>query len=549
MNKFNEDFKYLILLYLLAAVAITVTYAHYGNILVDCGREIYYPVQILKGKILYKDLFNIYGPFAYLFNAALFKIFGINLNVLYASGMVCALAIVSLIYLISAKFLPKFLSFSIAAFTIAVGILNTTLFNFIFPYSYSILYGLVAILFSVFLFIKYQQQPRKNTLLYLSCFFAGLSVTNKYEFVPYILALLFFVIKTKKYSLKDWYYIIFSLIFAPVFCFGIMFLQGMHISDLTQTLFFINKMAHSQTLKYYYIGKGVYFNIKIIPLMILRFIFTLITAAVIYYGCKIKNKIVSNLTILFGAFITIFCVKPDLFIFVPPLILILSLINIKKIIKNAPLLFLIIVNLLISLKVFWGMVILSYGVFFISLNLITLLAIINHSYAEKNINYKAFALYILIISIILSCGNYIGGRYRAYELKTKYGNIYLDKDTYTSTQNLIDYLNKNTKPTDKVVIYPEGTFINFLTARDGENYYSSMIPLYFEVINEDALIKHFKKTKPQYVVFNNLDMSQDYYFKNICNDYAYKFCGYVSANYTQEKIIDGKLRFLIFKIK
>lgn len=549
MNKFNKNLKHLILLYLLAAVAIAVTYAHYGNILVDCGREIYYPVQILNGKILYKDLFNIYGPFAYLFNAALFKTFGINLNVLYASGTICAFAIISLIYLIGTKFLPRYLSFSIAVFTIAVGILNTTLFNFVFPYSYSILYGLVTILLSIFLFIKYQQKPEKNLLLYLSCFFAGLSVTSKYEFVPYILALLFFAIKTKKYSLKDWYYIIFSLIFAPVFCFGILFLQGMHIPDLTQTLFFISKMAHSQTLKYYYIGKGVYFNIKIIPLMLLRFISTIIPASVIYYGCKIKNKIVSNLTILLGAFVTIFCVKPDMFIFVPILILILSLVNITKIIKNIPLLFLIIVNFLISLKVFWGMAILSYGVFFVSLNLITLLAIIIHSYTEKNINYKAIALYILIVSIILSCGNYIGGRYRAYELKTKFGNIYLDKDTYTSTKTLIDYLNKNTKPTDKVVIYPEGTFINFLTARDGENYYSSMIPLYFEVINEDVLIKHFEKIKPKYVIFNNLDMSQDYYFKNICNDYAFNFCEYVSANYTQEKIIDGKLRFLIFKIK
>ena len=75
MIKFLEKNKYLISIIFLTIIAIWITYAHNIHPIIDCGREVYYPQEILNGKVLYKDLFNIYGPFAYLFNAFLYKIF------------------------------------------------------------------------------------------------------------------------------------------------------------------------------------------------------------------------------------------------------------------------------------------------------------------------------------------------------------------------------------------------------------------------------------------------------------------------------------------
>jgi len=92
-NNTNDDLKYLISLWIILLLAIIATYAHQGHLIIDCGREVYYPTQILLGKVLYKDILNIYGPFSYMFNALLFKIFGINLNVLYISGCVCTFSI------------------------------------------------------------------------------------------------------------------------------------------------------------------------------------------------------------------------------------------------------------------------------------------------------------------------------------------------------------------------------------------------------------------------------------------------------------------------
>ena len=111
----------LIALLSLAIISLCFFLGHYSGILIDFGREVYYPEQMLQGKVLYKDLFNIYGPLSYQINALLYKIFGIKLSTLYFAGSVCSVGIVSGIYLIAKKFLSEFLSFTIGFFTISVG--------------------------------------------------------------------------------------------------------------------------------------------------------------------------------------------------------------------------------------------------------------------------------------------------------------------------------------------------------------------------------------------------------------------------------------------
>ena len=147
MKEILRENKYLLILWILCIAGLIFFCGHYSGILIDFGREVYYPQQILEGKILYKDLFNIYGPLAYQINAILYKIFRAKLSTLYASGCICSILTVSGIYLIAKRFLSRFLSFCIGVFTIAVGVTATNIFNFHFPYSWAMLYGLSAFLF------------------------------------------------------------------------------------------------------------------------------------------------------------------------------------------------------------------------------------------------------------------------------------------------------------------------------------------------------------------------------------------------------------------
>lgn len=111
MKEILNDNKYLIILWVLCIAGLIFFTGHYNGILIDFGREVYYPERLLEGKILYKDLFNIYGPLSYQINAVLYKIFGAKLSTLYAAGAVCSLLTVSGVYLIAQKIPFKILKF------------------------------------------------------------------------------------------------------------------------------------------------------------------------------------------------------------------------------------------------------------------------------------------------------------------------------------------------------------------------------------------------------------------------------------------------------
>ncbi len=546
MKKVNTDLKYLFFIWIILFLAIIPTYAHHGHLLIDCGREVYYPTQILSGEILYKDIFNIYGPFSYMFNAFLFKVFGISLNVLYIAGCVCAFCIASLIYTISKQFLSRFLSFAITIFTIAIGVLNSNLFNFIFPYSYAMLYGFVTFLASVWLLFKYQQNPEKIYSLYLSVFFAGVCITSKYEFLPYLLVILYAVLKIKPLKLKQYYFTILSLVFMPIFCFGILFLQGLEWKDLVLTALTIKRMAQSETLRYFYHMQGVYFNKRTFGVLILNFIKTIIPLGLLFWGFAIKKRSFSISLIIFALFLMIFSINPASFVFLPIFTFILALVSFKALKENPKLLILVLSCITIDLKVFWGLATLNYGVFFASFLLITVLAVITKRFENENINQNALGIYFLVVAVILGWQNLTSLNIKNNPIKSERGQIYSSKELASSTQDLINYINKTTQKTDTVVIFPEGPFINFLTNRKSDNYYNSLIPLYVETFGENKLIEHFKKTKPEYIIFNNWN-TKDYYFEHICNDYAFSFCHFVAENYTQKKIIDKGFRYLIFQ--
>ncbi|MFQ8625165.1 MAG: hypothetical protein ACLSA2_01150 [Candidatus Gastranaerophilaceae bacterium] len=87
MEKVLKDYKYLILLWILCLAGLVFFTGHYAGILIDFGREVYYPERILEGKILYKDLFNIYGPLSYQINALLYKIFGASFQHYTVQGL------------------------------------------------------------------------------------------------------------------------------------------------------------------------------------------------------------------------------------------------------------------------------------------------------------------------------------------------------------------------------------------------------------------------------------------------------------------------------
>lgn len=545
MNDKKINTIYIIILGILLAAILTHTYAHHGHLILDSGREAYYPTQVLAGKILYKDILNIYGPFAYMFNALLYKLFGLNLNVLYSAGISCTFIIISLIYLISRKFLDKFLSFSIAFFTLITGVASTYLSNFIFPYSYAVLYGLTAFLASMFCLFNYQTS-KGNKNLYLACFFAGIAAASKYEFVLPLLVIIYAMFKTKPLNLKEIFLAIISFLIIPLSLFSILFIQGLEVSDLIKTFDIIIKMTNSETLKYFYNTQNIYFNPHLFKYEIASFLMMIFPLPFFIYGFMTKNKLVSTILIVLSTVLIAKFINPLSLAILPVLIVLMGILNIKKLKSDIMLQLLVISAFLFSLKIFWGLIIANYGTFFAGYLLLAFVVLGFKTFDKIALKIDTIIIGIYIILIAITIGYVNTKESKDYSLSTDYGKIYTDGYLHYASVDLIKYIIKNTQKTDKVVIFPEGAMINFLTQRPSDNYYTSLIPLYIEVFGENNIIRHFRETKPEYIIFNNLN-THDYYFKYICQDYGLAFCSFVHNNYTQEKVIDKGFRYLIYK--
>lgn len=546
MKNFFIENKFLVLLWGITILGLLGFVGHYSGILIDFGREVYYPQEILNGKILYKDLFNIYGPLAYQFNAVLYKIFGIKLSTLYGAGIFTSLLTVSGIYLIAQKFLSKFLSFAIGFFTIAIGVTATSIFNFHFPYSWAVMYGLTAFLYSLYFLLKYWDE--KNTKnLYLSSFLAGIAITCKYDFLLY--ALIVFAISAKE---KNWKAIV-SFFIAPILSFGALFIQGLKIDSLVNSLLTTSLMAKSKTLIYFYQNSGIYFNPKAIFTDFILFLKTAIPFGAILSGIYLfnKKKYVAIFLSVIGwiLFLLLFSIK-FAFGFLP---ILLMLLFITELIKSKSenkydikTIILALSAIAVCAKVFWVMLLGSYGNYYVSISLVALFAIL-FKYLPKNLE-KVAGIYILAISLIIILSNSFALKHENNKVSTPIGTMHTSKAYAESSNELIKYIDQNTKKDDKIVIFPEGMTINFLTQRSADDYYNSLLPLYTETFGEEKIINHYKKNLPEFVIFNNLDM-KDYYFRFICQDYALEFCGFVQNNYKLQTIIGDEFRYLIFKRK
>lgn len=538
MNKILTN-KYLIILFILTVTAVCFFCGHYSEILLDFGREVYYPERILDGQVLYRDLFNIYGPFSYLWNALLYKIFGSSLTTLYVSGGICSILTVCGVYLIARKFLTEFLSFAIGIFTIASGVCAVNLFSYTFPYSWGMLYGLVAFLYSFLFLIKYVKEGGDSRFLYLSAFLGGLSAANKYDFIPYLALVIFAAAKG-----KDWKVILKTLgamIFVPIFCMAVLFVQGMRIADFINYLAIVKKMSVTETLRYFYLTQGVYFNKNAIGVWVISLVKTGLTLGGVIWGASLfeKKKILSETLVALSICLGFSFMSPASFSFF--VILTAGLMMFR--LKNYSLTILAGGAVLLSLKSFWGLSYMNYGNYYLPVVLVAFFALLFSFVPEKF--QKITSFYVFVIAFAVLYGNVQTLKNLDCKISTPKGTIYTQQTVAESVNTLLGYVDKKFDKNADFVIFPEGLIVNFLADRKSEDFYNSLLPLYVETFGEENIVDYFRQNKPDYIILNNKNM-KDYYFEYICQDYALGFCGFVQENYLSEKVIQNGSNFLIF---
>jgi hypothetical protein len=138
-------------------VMLTATWQRWVHPIIDHGREMHLPARLLAGEQLYTDILYYYGPFAPHFNALLYRVFGVHLAVLHASGLVCAALILLMIYSLARQLMGIWEAALAAAMVLLICVFNVHLGNYLQPYAYAALYGLVFALGALVCAVRYLQ--------------------------------------------------------------------------------------------------------------------------------------------------------------------------------------------------------------------------------------------------------------------------------------------------------------------------------------------------------------------------------------------------------
>lgn len=513
-NHWQEiSFNFLILL------VFIIFYGRFGDVNVDSFREAYIPTQMLVGKTLYKDIFTIYSPLAYFINAFLYMIFGIHLKVLYIAGLVTTLGIANLGYKIANIFLEKQYSFSIILFFITTAVISPNVFNTIFPYSYGILYGLFFILLSLYFGLK-----SKFPLMYL---FYSLAICSKYEFLL-VLPLLIFLSKN-----KNWQKNIIAFLIPPIICFLILATQGVKFDDILTSMQLVLIMSSTTTLKWFYATMGYIFRWEHIPLYLINFVKFSVPVVLLTF-CKKRWLVPIVFLYLY------FVLNPASFIFAFPLITILFVIKYKQLNLNER--FFILASLLISLKVYFAMTLQAYGVFFVLFALLPLLILCPSRFKQS------LCATILICAIVFGMQNIKLLLEKNIELKTNRGMIKTIPYYGKSYEEILKYINTITSKNDVVLVYPEGLIVNFLTSRESDNKFYSLIPLYVETFGEELVKKRIELIKPKYIIITKYDTSH-YYYSTFGEDYALNVMEFAKKMYKNVAENSENMIYSIYKRK
>jgi hypothetical protein len=174
-----------------AAALAWHTWGHWGDFQVDNGRELYVPAEILKGKLLFRDLWYMYGPLAPYLKAMLFWIFGVKLTVLYSFGLAMTIGTALLMYEMARHFRLGVVGNLIPSIFFLSEAFYPTIRNFVYPYSYAA--SLAAFLGAACLYfvMRHVTQARTADLAWAAVI-SSLVVLTKQEFGVTCLALLAF---------------------------------------------------------------------------------------------------------------------------------------------------------------------------------------------------------------------------------------------------------------------------------------------------------------------------------------------------------------------
>lgn len=170
----------------LSVFFIATSWRKWPDPLVDFGRELYLPWRLANGAVLYRDVFDIYGPLSHYFNALLFKCFGPGLMVLVTANLVILYLILLMLYGLFRRAWGVAAALSASAIFVAVFGFSQLIpignYNYVTPYTHETTHGFLVCLVLLALLIRWVEKAT-FTGTFLVGGLCGLTCVLKPEFM------------------------------------------------------------------------------------------------------------------------------------------------------------------------------------------------------------------------------------------------------------------------------------------------------------------------------------------------------------------------------
>ncbi len=588
--KWNLNMILRITLIVLYVMFIVFSWGKWGHVISDCFREAIIPEAMLDGKVLYRDILNLYPPFAYQVNALLFKVFGCNLNVLYVVGIACGATILTFLYKLVKKYSSEITAFVatltvMELFTFRICVKNSA--SWIFPYSYSFLYAFTFCFVGICVYLLMKKNPENEhfkTMMAVSLLI-GFSIASKWDFLLLGLIPIFESVKNK--SIKEFAAYFVLMILPSLLSFGVYLLFGGSVLDLSKQVQFLINFSHAPSVQIFNetimpqrITLGVLRDLGMsFGIFIKQFAAIGLFAAILFILLEkfSENKIlqifISAIFVIFGWFFIIqpfsvtqftkFGINTNI-VFVPYVLAIWAIaVVLLKLIKHREFsdkekfcLSLVVIGFLFTFRQFAEVKISSIGNFAIVpywLAFVYFLIEILPTYFKKlqTIIYKK-SIMVALVAFCLS----VSSIYLFYFLPNMNGKINGTKGAfYTSlayspvVNDAMDYINKNVPKDKTVLVLEEGLIFNWFSDRKTNLNYYALIPHMIDTFGENAVVSELAKNKPDFVLITNN------YFPIVGQfgvDYAKEITQFLFDNYDYEKSImlpQSKLSFEVTILK
>lgn len=538
-----QDVFWLALTLLVIFWAFFYSYQKWLNPVVDSGRDLYIPEALLHGRKLYRDINYVFPPLTPYLLSWIVRVFGSSLSVYTAVGLGVSAVSLAALYLTARTIVHPTAAGLVALLFAALHFAGVAGSNFLFPYAHAATFGVAFLLVYIFFVTLYLFVERRESYYFLGFAFALLSAWTKLEFAL-----------TAVISLAA----VFSFYKLPVRCLLWSFLIATG-SWVTVSLFFVDSSPGHHWLwsnvfpLEILTGSGArFFYLKVFATEQLSTraaqIFSGVLLFVSYAGavgaidrvCVSESRGLSRyrgpiLAILMGFLLFLCWQLADVRFYRSWAALEILLIPAALTQgRRSPLLFLLLVSICSSSRIFFNLSPSWYG-FYLTLPTYLLITYVLFKYLPERRIYsgQAAMLWLPVFLLLMIRGqidlvNYYSTR--THRIDTVRGSFY---DSSATRAGIIQDLLRHTE-TQKhtgLVVMPEGLVWNYLAKISNPLSFHTFTPA--ETASreiEQRIIEELKSRRPELIAINNRSVGE-FGYRGFGIDYNQRVVAYVEKHY------------------